>query len=191
MHKENPMRIRYENTMDDLIAFQDFYVTHSAAARRMVTSYRIWGAVSAFGMLLLVLPFVFRYTPKVAGTLIGASLGAVITFFIVPVTMRWSSRSAARKLYSEGKQKLLLCEHEVEITEDGITGRTPYSEAKLAWGAIERVESAPEHTFVFVSPTAALIIPHRQIPEAEYRAFMTELGERYKPDYLLPQAGRG
>jgi hypothetical protein len=74
----------------------------------------------------------------VAGLVTGA--GFVV---IYPALMRWAAHQQLRMMYSGGRNKGILGEHELEICDDGIIERTPYNETKTAWAAIERVENTP------------------------------------------------
>lgn len=93
-----------------------------------------------------------------------------------------------RNFYSEGKNRGVIGEHELEISADGIIERTLYNETKSAWGAVEKIESNPEYTFIYMNSVTAHVIPTRRIIEGDLSEFLTTLGQHYQPDQQLQQA---
>jgi hypothetical protein len=179
------MRLRYENTMEDLLAFQAYHIAHSPTMKRMQVGNRWGGALVIFGLTLWIAKL---DTGNMFAGLIGAGVGAGVYALIYPLLVRRSIRRRTLKLYAEGQNKGFLGEHELEVADDGLIGRSPYSESKIAWGTVERIETTPEYTFLYVGSVSAYIIPHNRIIEGDYRAFLTELGQRFHPDQRLQRA---
>jgi hypothetical protein len=91
-------------------------------------------------------------------------------------------RKAGSETYAEGWNKTILCEHQLEVTDDGLIERNLFSESKIRWEAIERVERTETHSFVYVSAVSAHIIPHERILEGDCEAFVAQLQKRIGQD---------
>lgn len=179
------MLLRFESTVEDVLAFNDYHYKHSPKMKRIMAGFRWVPALLAFFAIFTLTMKDGAGSGAIAG-LIGASMAAVLC----PPLVRWSLWRRIHKLYSRGIHKKILGEHEAVIVEDGIIARTPYSESKYSWGLIEKIESTSEYTFIYVDESMAFIIPHTRIEEGDYKVFMTELGQHYKPDQKLQRTIR-
>ena len=48
------------------------------------------------------------------------------------------------------------------------------------WKGIERIETTPGRTFVYLSPMSALVISEHSVLEGNYQAFIEELQNRWQ-----------
>ncbi len=174
------MILRFDSTIEDVVAFNDYHSKHSPKMKRIMAGFRWVPALLAF-LLIFTSTMKHDYGSAAIAGLIGASIAAILC----PPLIRWSLRRRIYKLYSKGIHKKILGEHEAEIVEDGIIARASYSESKYSWGLIEKIESTAEYTFIYVDEAMAYVIPHTRIEEGNYKAFMTELGQHFKPDQKL------
>lgn len=178
------MKIRYENTIQDILAFQQFYCAHSPTMKRTIATQR-WAMT--FVVFAAALAY---YSHRFGVQSLGFSVLAAVFLSAIPALgwpgmIRRSMKRQAIKLYAERSNKGLLGEHQLEVAEDGIVERTAYNETRMAWGAVERVESTPEHTFICLGAGRAYIIPHNSIVEGDYKAFLASLGQKFQPDQKL------
>jgi hypothetical protein len=179
------MRLRYENTMADMLALQEFWITRMPAGKRTIAVNRWAGVATCFGIVMIGLPAIGSGKAPIALCFLLAVLGSVLTFVVTPFVVRRMGIYQTRKLNSAENNKGALGEQEIEVIADGLIARTPYHETKLAWAGLDGIESTSEHTFLFTGAMSALIIPHNRLLEGDYRAFMTELAERYQPDHMF------
>ncbi len=87
---------------------------------------------------------------------------AIVTALYCPWLYKKSGKVSAKKiqqLYSEGKDRLVLCEHEMEHLQDGFIDKTPLGEAQIKFPAIVRIDETPSHYFIFTGSMQAHIIP--------------------------------
>jgi len=178
------MRIRYERTMDDILALNEFSFHHSPTTKRIVSRYR-WTGALAIWLLAALLVYVLVPAMPIYLTLLLAFIDAAYFAVVAPRIVLKKTKHNIRKQYAEGQNATLLGEQELELTDTGLIARSKYAETKLAWGAIEKIETTPEHTFLFVSSVNAYIIPHTRILEGDYRALMAEIGRRFQPGQPL------
>ncbi|MCW3052033.1 MAG: hypothetical protein JWN14_1203 [Chthonomonadales bacterium] len=180
------MRIRYESKLEDYVAFNDYHYSHSPTMKGYLFWYRYLGACA-----ILFLPYLMlRALGSTASLLLIFPVSLIGTAFFVAIAPRILKRRLkhnARKFLSEGKNDSFVGEKELEITEAGLIARSEYTETKLAWGAFERIASTPTHTFLYLSSVQAYVIPHNNILEGDFRAFLTEVGHRFQPGQRLNQ----
>jgi len=178
------MRLYFERTLDDMIAFNDFHFRHSPYMKRFMFWYRLIGAL-AIVLVSTVLSQVLTPTAPFLFSFILSLIGAGVFVVLAPSLVQKRMKKQVRKLYSEGKNVSALGAQELELTDTGLIARSEYMETKLAWGAIERIESTPTHTFLYLSSVQAYIIPHDKIREGNYHALLTEIGSRFQPGQKL------
>src|SRR5262249_36003484 len=79
-----------------------------------------------------------------------------------------------------GERQGVLGEHAITLTPEALQERTPVNDSKFAWRGLFRIDSTPEHIFIFVQPNAAHIIPRRAFATpAEADAFLATARSYY------------
>ncbi len=168
------MRIRYENTVDDFAAFQQFHMENSPSVRRRTALVR-WG-IPAFGAGAGVLIMIVWGPDRWEG--IPLILFGLIFPIIFPVIMRRSLKRQVAELYREGGEKGVLGMHELLVSDQWLTERTDYNEQRSSWESIGRIGSSDDRTFIYVSPLTAHVIPRERVQEGDYDAFVREVRRR-------------
>src|SRR5262249_4293270 len=140
-----PMKIRYANSMKDLIAFNHHYTATSPAQRRAAIVLR-WALPSLLLFAAVVLSLLGEW--QAAGLFCVAP--AVVGYFIFPIIWKRSLANALRSAYREGDNKGVLGPHELELAPPDLIERTPVNENRRWLGAIERIETTPSHSFIFL-----------------------------------------
>ena len=169
------LRLSYEITVDDLVAFNRYHRESSPTMKRLRLR-RQWGG----GLLTAVVMGAVGVLTR-SGEVIfwGVFLGVA---YAVIFSALWRGRleKSVRKLYSEGNNEGVIGGRVMEIGEKGIVERTGYSETRTSWSGIKRIVSTKGYTFVYFSAATANIIPHKGVVEGDYEAFIHELKERHK-----------
>jgi hypothetical protein len=167
------MKIRYENSLADLVAFNRYHCEHSPTVRR--TRGRVtW--VLPFCILIFVVPL--SLMERAPGLLAAGATFATLYALIAPEFFRRSIDRQARKLYSEGVNKSTLGEHELELTEGDLIERTLYGEQRTRLQAIERVVTDNGYSFVYLSAVMAHVIPHDAVLEGDYEVFIERIKQK-------------
>lgn len=167
------MKICYEITVDDLVAFNRYHVEHSKVLRRQRIARII--IVPAIVIVLTALVSLESHEPAffVGGVLIASLLA------ILMARSFWQTLERnVRKMYGEGSNKGLLGPHELELSGDRLIHRSPFVETKYRFEMVERVASTTDHTFVYVSAVNAHIIPHHAVSDGDYEAIIEAIRRR-------------
>jgi hypothetical protein len=101
---------------------------------------------------------------------------------------------ALRRQYEELLPRGATGPHEMELVDDGLVERTPYSDVWVLLQAVQRIGSDGERTFIYTGPASGYVIPHRSVPEGELEAFVeairTRLSESSAELGVAPGRGR-
>ncbi len=164
------MKIRYENTIDDVVAFNRFHCAHSRTVRRM----RIFTmcCVAALGPLFAGAA---ALVTKDVWWLAAGALASVVGLILAPGKFQQHLDRHARKMYAEGTNKGLIGSHELELSDGELIARTPFGESHLRLEVIERVVSDGAHTFIYVSAVSGLAIRADAVTDGDLKAFVDAL----------------
>jgi hypothetical protein len=178
------MKIRYQNTLEDIIAFNCYHHTRSPAKRRSFR--RLNGVLFFVSFLLLALATLgllliattsFDEKLPFAGAFGVAILGLLVAWQSPRIRRALISFEACR-VYREGKNKNVLCVHELELTADRLIERTPVSESSNALESLERVVCTDRYAFIYQSALNAKVIPRYSVSEGDFEAFVEAVRER-------------
>lgn len=178
------MKIRFETTMDDLIAFNKFHFANSPAWRRQV-----W-IQSLFVPALCVVAAIFLINSLVwqpPGGLSRASIiGVLAAGAMLPVIsgcwilyVRWYMKRAlnrsTRKFLAEGSNRTLVGWREMGLSDGRLQINTAYQKCELDLHAIDKIVSNDDYAFVYVSAFSAYLIPIGSDESGDFREFVAEL----------------
>lgn len=176
------MRIRYDVTLDDVVALNHHHIRHSPFVRRRMTFLR-WLLPGVLLAYFLAVATVRSPTPAMAVWMpAGWVAVSVVWMLVFPRLMRWKSARQVRQLYAEGKNQGMVGPHELELTGDELIHRSSVSESRLRCSAIERVDTDGGYTFLYVSATSAHIIPHAAVTEGDPEAFADAVRQKLADD---------
>lgn len=169
------MRIRYDIAAEDLLAFNLHFHQKSPTLRRT----RMW-VVLGLAAMIVGMCFV---AAEIIGNPVVLWIGfgwAVFFAAIYPRLYRRNLRRYTSRLFAEGQNTKLFGQHIAELRDNGLFDATEYLERTVFWKGIERIESLPGHTFVYLSTMSAQVIPENSILEGDYHAFVEELQRRWQ-----------
>ncbi len=169
------MRIKYNVTIDDRVAFNLFYSKHSSTIRRM----RIfWGTVFPIGYFLFFC-LLGLYKREWSAPLFGLVTSVLLMLWVLAGRRRRLEK-IVRKMLSEGSNKQASEEDELELTETGLIGKSRYEEGKIAWEALERIGFTPDYTFIFTGPSKGIPIAKARVIEGDYEGFTSQLKQTFE-----------
>lgn len=177
------MRIVYENTIDDLVAFTRFHAAHSQTIRRQ-RAIQVWiGTVS-----LLVGGALFALMTKHFVPLVVGAVLTVLFLLWVPGYFRRYLEREARRIYAEGPNKSMIGWHELELGDGELIERSEFGGTRSALEVVDRIARDAQHTFIYVSSVSAHVIPHATVKEGNVEEFVVALQKQL--DDLAPVISR-
>jgi hypothetical protein len=181
-------RIRYNVTIEDLVAFNVFYARTSPTIRSLQRRYRMITLPIVFLMTFVIELFTRHHLgiwyPLIVASITTLALAVYLNYYYKSGYLS-RLRHTARKLYSENKNPGVVGEHILEVDEQGFINRTEFKEARYAWGALVRIESEPNYTYLFTGPGSAFVIPHQSLIEGDFPSLLEQIRLHYKPDQAL------
>jgi hypothetical protein len=180
---ETAVRIRFETTIEDIVAFNRFHYENSAVWRRQRLLFSLLLPVIfviAIEMAFLAKIDEFADDPLLLsvagqGSLLLCALVGVSGFYFMRARMSASVVANVRKLLAEGSNRSITGWREMELTNNRLVVRMELIDTSYDLRAIERIVSDEKYTFVYVSSIQAFMIPMTLYPEEEYRQFVAEL----------------
>jgi len=88
------------------------------------------------------------------------------------VPIRLECRKQFDGLYEEQDSKGSICEHVVQISEEGIFEKTDVNERKDKWFGVQRIAVENDYAFIYVGANQAHIIPRKRIIEGNLDEFI-------------------
>lgn len=180
---EIAVKIRFETTIDDIVAFNRFHCENSPTWRRQrFVQYLIVPGI--IGILSLCVFFsVFEQLARNPAVLVGFAIGTLLLFSIFSISwvifVRWQAAanvvSMVRKLLAEGSNRTILGWREIALVGNRLLVNSELIQASYDLRAIEKIVGNDEYTFVYYSSIQAFVIPMNLYPEEEYREFVVEL----------------
>jgi hypothetical protein len=177
------MKIEFEFTAEDLVAFNWYHYEHSPALRQ---NYRrgYAGVVILSAMLGLICAYLLD------------ALAGLITFLVMlPVYIMVYKKSVRKNLnrtlsrmIGEGRNRTMLGHQRVEISEKEITSTNEVSRGSILWVGVERIEQTNEYIIIYTASIKAVIIPKRAFQDRREAEVFYSTARRYLE---IGMAGRG
>lgn len=191
IEKVNAMqKLRYRVTVEDVVAFNEFHCLRSPTAIQKRQRKRVIVSVVAALVYFVIGCYIQASTSWGTGLwfpiLFGLTIGAICYViasprFAIPHLLRY----IVRKRYAKPDMSKFLGEHTLEVDDQGFTHRTNYSETRYAWGALERIETEQDRTYLYISAIQAIVIPHKNIEEGNFTALLEAMKAHYTPGQVL------
>ena len=183
LQTEPAVKIRFETTIEDIVAFNRFHCENSPMWRRQrfICSLLLPLTLTVVIEIVFLVNFnKFADDPLVVallgmGTLFLCGLIGVPGFFFMRSRMSASVVANVRKLLAEGTNRGIIGWRDLELVNNRLIVKLELVESSYDLRAIEKVVSNDEFTFVYVSSVQAFMIPRTLYPEEEYREFVAEL----------------
>ncbi len=168
------MRIRYDFTMDDLMAFARHYAANSPVVRANRRRITIIIGLALFVPAALVATIF---------PLVGLNMGVVATglCWLVqrPAVWQRSVEFECKQNYSQPGCNL-LGPAELTIEDQGIHSRSANGEMTQFWAAISSIATTETHCFIYLNAIAAFVIPLNNIKEGNVDDFIDEATRRWQ-----------
>jgi len=166
-------KLEFDLSAEDFAAFSLDRALYSETGLAGLRRARVNTTVACLVVSVLIVELLSRNL--VAGLVI-AGVSAVTVWFVFPWSWQRAAVTNVKQLAASGALgkpgKRLLTADDTGLIE---TGAGPTMSAH--WDDVERVESTPEHVFVYVRDGEAFIVPKR-VGEPQIGAFLAEIEAR-------------
>lgn len=162
------MKLRYSNTIEDVVAFGRYHRKHSRTHRliRLVLGWVVPG------MLILL---ALTYLPVSLGSFLFFLIPVAFVLVLVHVVYEPLNGLMIRASLREGDNKGLLGPHELELCPPNLTERNLVGESTRWLGAVEKIGTTATHAFIFVGALEAHVVPRAAVTDGDYDAFVRAL----------------
>ncbi len=182
------MRIRFETTIEDLIAFNRFHVENSPSLRRqrLIFSLMIPAILAFVGIFTVLLNLEAIIDDPVPYLILATVFGMVGLPFAIGAYFlsRWNWTSNlernVRKIYEEGNNRAVLGWREMELVNNRLILKMALIESSMDLRAIDKIVGDDKFTYVYISSNQAYMIPMDLYPEEEYHQFVSDLREAWE-----------
>jgi hypothetical protein len=187
------MNIEFERTIDDLIDFNLFHITHSATIKQQrFLSQVLTGvfvAVLIFGFFYLLFGvldsifgvFYLRQPGIIYFILIISLLFGAYGFIRFPSINRQQTIRKIEKMLNEENNKEMLGLQVLSLSPEGIFSKSQAGESKVNWSAISRIAQNDKHLFLYLGSVNALVIPKSCFKsEKEQQDFLEYVNTHYQ-----------
>ncbi len=167
--------IQYSNTIEDIIAFAEFYFVNSQTRQKYLRRMRVINLVG----LILIFAFI-SWIAKSYTYLIVGIIGSVAFFLQYPNMMKRIGINSVKRTYLEGDNKAVFAVRHLKVEPDKIKVSTEYGESTATWKSIEKIMENDKYFFIYTTASAAHIIPKSAIPAEVLEDFTTRIKNYYQ-----------
>lgn len=172
------MKIRFQTTIDDIVAFNRFHLANSPAFRRQV-----WVQTLIIPGIFVALLFLAYWNHEVFIDeeiflcMIGAPAFGVAIFFTFAMRwyIYWQLGRTTRRFLAEGANRIMLGWRELELRDNRLHLTAELLQSSIDLRAIEKIVGNEEYTFIYIASTSAYIIPMHRYAEEDVREFVADL----------------
>ena len=167
------MKIKFELTIEDLVAFSQYHANHSPAVRRA----RLIDLSIVLVPLVAIPPFLFPPQYR-AFAWAGTILGAVLVSIGMPGRYARVIERQVRRLYGNGAFHETFGPWELELTATHLLKRSEANESSTRLSALGQVAVTDDYTFIYASPVTAFVIPRHSVIAGEFERFSEAVAQR-------------
>ncbi|NRA38034.1 MAG: YcxB family protein [Planctomycetes bacterium] len=149
------MKVSFELTMDDWIAFNTYYLYNSKEVRRTKTCVQLFAP--ALVLMLLMYSFVNDEMTVIPTVLL--LLYAVAWFVFYPKRFYKNAIRKTMRIMKEGDNSGFLGAHEISFNDEGFTCVEPESTQMYKWSAVKQTGENDDYIFLYVTAVSAVILP--------------------------------
>jgi hypothetical protein len=170
------VKIRFETTIDDVVALNHYHATHSPTS---VRALRIWqGMPLILGLFVTTALALLIGSPESA---IGGGITSIVLggawVLVAPYVYHARVARTVRSALSESTNNGTIGPHELELTGGGLVHRNSYVESRVNYSTLEPVVT-DGYTFIYMNALAAHVIPHAAVTESDPDEFVAALRQK-------------
>ena len=173
--------LSYTVTPDDFLAYMMFVGDKARYGQRyrhmlLLVGSLLLGLVLACGIWFGAFPVgdALSWLPAFAG--FAVVVEAMLYATAGPI-YRARVRQSVRQRLGASPSSTFLGPHRLDATPEALLSEGAQVRSTLAWDALRTVEETPDHLFLVLGASQALIVPKRDLPSADLRAFTAAVAD--------------
>lgn len=176
--KQNQMQVTYEQTLEDIAAFNlHHFRTSKRSQRRLLLSQALLiFSTSVAAMIWPGWSFIERVVFFVVFSL--------LSIFGYPMYYRWAIKRNAKKIYAAAQSQGILGEHTLTLGAEGFATSCSANDSRVSWSGVERIDSDEQYIYIYTSPLQAHVIPKRAFSSDEEASSFMQAAERFRADAI-------
>ena len=168
--------IHWEETIDDALAFYQYYVKTDAEVRRMIRIRQFLGPPLVWVVLAIIID-------ELNVMLVMAAI-VLVWMALTPAWERSKMVEKARKAYLKPENFRNLGVREMMFSNEGFLLKTSMCETLYKWKVVTKVVRVPDYCFIDIGEQEMLIVPERQLTDEGITELNHALETYVKVDYL-------
>ncbi len=157
------MVVEFENSLDDVLALNQFHHEQSRSARR--TRRLLQFGPAAIPLLVFVVQIMGSSAS--AASALPWLMFAAIWVVIMPLMLRRAMKKRVVQLFVQGEHQGIVGKHTLSLSADGVLDKTSHGRTKTGWRDVHKVVATNEYVFIYLSDTVAHIVPRRAFPDEQ------------------------
>jgi hypothetical protein len=101
-----------------------------------------------------------------------ASLG-VLLFIFYPLYSKWSIHRNIPRVVRDQIRPSSVGNRKLKVSTEGLEQIFEGGESKVRWNKVDNIIEGPEHTFISIEESLAIIVPRFKIEKSSYEEFMS------------------
>ena len=167
------MKLKFKVEMEDIVALNLFHFENSPTIKKIQLLYT-WG----FSIFLFFLFGAIAIYHKTIGFFPLGLIVSILYFIYIRQSFKKRHEKLVKKMYGEGKNKGILGNHEMLLSETALITSSEVSKAETQYSAIEKVLTNDQFGFIYLSSVTAFVIPRSRVCEGDFKQFIDELNTR-------------
>jgi hypothetical protein len=183
----NALTIRYTIEPRDVRGFQLYGLTHGNAGKirrfflLVLVGFSIWMTMGVKDS-----DFPARVTNHAAMRIILFCIYFLILFVIWRILEFLTIRIVLWRALTSEKNKSIICEHTMSLTDDALIETTAFNEGRNLWKGVHRVVDTADYIYIYLSVHSAHIIPKRAFPDADSARYFYERARKLHSEPQQP-----
>lgn len=161
------MKIVYRVEMQDIVAFNQYNLEDTGTLKSLRLKTIVIGCV----IIAVLGGWQYRVTESIDPIITGAIFAIIFSTWILKRDFRVSPKKI-QKIYGGDTNKGVLCQHQIELVDDGLIESTSLGEQKTTYSGIEKIDQTDTHGFIFIGTMNAHTIPRDGVIEGDFDEFM-------------------
>lgn len=160
------MQLTHQLKLDDLVAFNLYYMAHSAVYRAQRFRYRVIPSI----LYLVFAALMFLAQMNIWG-IVSLAL-AILWFLFAPRWTQRRSRNVIQKQFAEMLGDSITDPVTVELCDDGIHISSSHGQSIYNYSAVGQIVDDTNHTYIYIGKGTAIILPNDSVTPAQKEAMV-------------------